>query len=167
MFKINVFDKMAKNKVCLQNRKRSLRGIVCALMVCFGGSNDGWAHGGSHGNTHVNAQVNTYKKSGLEFTNPTIRPAKKGQNAAAYFQINNSSNRARVIQNVQCEWAEKIELHESVEKNGIFKMVKQKQFIIPARGKLELKSGGHHIMMIRLKKDLKSHDKRRKRAIDA
>lgn len=40
-----------------------------------------------------------------------------------------------------------VELHETVEKDGMMAMVKVESFEIPANGSLELKPGGRHMML--------------------
>ncbi len=61
---------------------------------------------------------------------------------------------------VEADVATTAELHESTVENGIARMEAVKGGIeIPANGKVQIKPGGYHVMLIGLKHDLKLGDK--------
>ena len=91
--------------------------------------------------------------------NATARPAAAHQNSAAYFTIVNPTATEDRLVKVDSTVAKSTELHETVEENGIFKMMPRPQgFPVPARGRVELKPGGKHVMLLELTKDLKPGD---------
>jgi copper(I)-binding protein len=50
--------------------------------------------------------------------------------------------------------AEKVELHETVRDGNVMRMREVPQLVVPAGEKIVLQPGGHHIMLIGLKKPL-------------
>ena len=55
--------------------------------------------------------------------------------------------------------ADVVELHETVDDNGVMRMIPQPDgFTVPAGGSVELKPGGKHVMMIGLAKPLETGD---------
>lgn len=84
----------------------------------------------------------------------------KNNNSAAYFTIINNSSEERQITDVTSDVAKTVELHNSfVNESGVSKMVKVDKLVIPAQGNIELKPGGIHIMLIKLRRNLKPGDK--------
>ena len=77
-----------------------------------------------------------------------------GITSAAYMVIQNPGTEADTLIGVRSDIAEIVELHTSQTKNGVTMMSAVESVPIPARGKVELKPGGLHIMIIKLKKDL-------------
>ena len=101
--------------------------------------------------------------SGLVFAQPKIEvrdawvrevpPTSKM--SAAYMIIENKGKEADRLVDASNNVSEITELHETVEG----KMRRVKAIEVPAGGKVELKPGGLHIMLINLKKPLKEGDK--------
>jgi copper(I)-binding protein len=54
--------------------------------------------------------------------------------------------------------ASMVELHEVVHEGGVMKMRPLPRFDVPGGGRLEMKPGGHHIMLLGLTRDLKPGD---------
>ncbi len=75
--------------------------------------------------------------------------------SAAYMIIENKGKEADRLVDAKNNLSEITEIHETVEG----KMRRVKAIEIPAGGKVELKPGGYHIMLINLKKPLKEGDK--------
>ena len=79
-------------------------------------------------------------------------------NSAAFFVIKNNSDKDIAITSVNSDIAEKNELHTHIKENKMMKMMKIEKLVVPAKSSLELKSGGDHVMLMGLKKELKVGD---------
>ena len=77
---------------------------------------------------------------------------------AAYLVIENHSNADIALKSASTDAAEVIELHKMELVDGLMKMHRVDTIDIPAGGKTELKPGGFHLMVIGLKRTLKSGD---------
>jgi copper(I)-binding protein len=100
--------------------------------------------------------LNAYGKE-ISISQSKVRPAKQGQNSAAFVTIQNNSGQDVRLINASTPLAEKVELHRSISENGINKMRPVDDIHIPAGGQTELKSGGLHIMLINMRSDLAAH----------
>jgi copper(I)-binding protein len=68
---------------------------------------------------------------------------------AVYFTVVNRGDRSDRLLRVETAAARKAETHESVLENDIMRMVPRPGgFEVPAQGKLELKPGGKHVMLV-------------------
>lgn len=79
-------------------------------------------------------------------------------NSAAFFVIKNNSDKDIAITSANSDIAEKNELHTHIKENEMMKMIKIEKLVVPAKSNLELKSGGDHVMLMGLKKELKAGD---------
>ena len=79
-------------------------------------------------------------------------------NSAAFFVIKNNSDKDIAITSANSDIAEKNELHTHIRENQMLKMMKIEKLVVPAKSSLELKSGGDHVMLMGLKKELKVGD---------
>ena len=79
-------------------------------------------------------------------------------NSAAFFVIKNNSDKDIAITSANSDAAQKNELHTHIKENQMLKMIKIEKLVVPAKSSLELKSGGDHVMLIGLKKELKAGD---------
>ena len=79
-------------------------------------------------------------------------------NSAAFFVIKNNSDKDIAITSANSDIAEKNELHTHIKENQMMKMMKIEKLVVPAKSSLELKSGGDHVMLMGLKKELKAGD---------
>ena len=79
-------------------------------------------------------------------------------NSAAFFVIKNNSDKDIAITSANSDIAQKNELHTHIKENQMMKMMKIEKLVVPAKSSLELKSGGDHVMLIGLKKELKAGD---------
>ena len=81
-----------------------------------------------------------------------------GAMSATYLTLENKGG-ADTLLSVSGDVAEAIQVHETKEKDGMMTMEEAKNGIpVPANGKVEMKPGGIHIMMMNLKRDLKVGD---------
>lgn len=97
----------------------------------------------------------SFRSENIQLTNPTVRPGKAGQNSAAFVKVTNTNKKAQKIVKATSPIAKIVELHQSIEENGIHQMRPVESIEIPGGGMVELKSGGFHIMLIGLMTDLK------------
>lgn len=95
---------------------------------------------------------------GIAIQDPYARPAPNaGGNGGAFMVIANNSGQADRLLSATSPAAMMVELHETIMENGVMKMVHQPQgFEIPAGGKVELKPGGKHVMLMGLKSALEA-----------
>ena len=77
--------------------------------------------------------------------------------AAGYLSIHNSSNKDFEIYSVKSNLFKKVEIHQSVKKNGRISMQKLEKIKIKANHKIRLEPGGIHLMLFNPKDKLK-HD---------
>ena len=89
--------------------------------------------------------------AGLTFSDGAlILPAVKGRPGVVYGTFSNSGDRNLAIRTVAVEGAGKTELHASMEMNGQMTMGETGPQLVPAKGTMELKSGGLHVMVFDL-----------------
>lgn len=81
-----------------------------------------------------------------------VAPGQK--NSAAFMTLKNNSAQPLSLVSANSSASEISELHTHREVNGVMMMRRIDKIEIPAWGRTELKSGGLHIMLIGLKKDL-------------
>ena len=88
----------------------------------------------------------------IRVENPFARPSpSEGGNGGAFMTIVNAGGMADRLISAQSTASEKVELHETTEEGGVMKMRPVPDgFEIPANGRLELKPGGKHVMLIGL-----------------
>ena len=81
-----------------------------------------------------------------------IRLAPPGAPAiAAFMTIANAGESPRRLVQAQSAFAARVELHTSFDDNGVMKMRAVDSIEIPARGEVQLKPGGYHLMLSGLK----------------
>lgn len=80
------------------------------------------------------------------------------QAMGAFMTIENSDAQAVKVVKASAPNFDRVELHESIEENGMHKMIAQPFLNIPAKGSLELKPGGYHIMLIGVQQPSKAGD---------
>lgn len=95
---------------------------------------------------------------GIAVQDPYARPAPNvGGNGGAFIVITNHGSQADRLLSAASPAAMMVELHETIMESGVMKMVHQPEgFEIPAGGKVELKPGGKHIMLMGLKNPLEA-----------
>ncbi len=87
------------------------------------------------------------------------RTASMGENGAAYFIIENGAKSDDTLLSVSSDIAQATEVHMSMaDSNGVMSMNMQEMVEIPAKGTIEFKTGGLHVMFINLNRDLKVGD---------
>ena len=97
--------------------------------------------------------------SGLILSDAWVRnPAIADQPGAAYLVIQNNGAADKLL-SVTSDIVQTIELHESMMSGNMMQMSPLPNIEVPANGKVELKPGGFHLMLIGLTRPLKVGDK--------
>jgi len=95
----------------------------------------------------------------IKISNPWARPSPKmATSGAAYMIIENKGGEDDTLIGAESDVSNDTEIHEMVvDENNVMHMkpVEGQRLTIPAKGKVELKPGGYHIMLINLKHQLK------------
>jgi copper(I)-binding protein len=113
--------------------------VVLALALSFAGLHGAFAH--------------EFKLGDLEIDHPWSRATPPGaQVAGGYFTVVNHGGEADRLVSVTSDISAKAEVHEMAVKDGVMTMRPVEGGLeIPAGGKLELKPGGYHLMLMGLK----------------
>jgi copper(I)-binding protein len=88
-----------------------------------------------------------------------LRPSSEKMATALYFNIENTGETADTLYKADCNFAERVELHEIYSEGDMMGMRKVEFIVVNAKSSFELKPGSHHIMVMKLKKDIKDGDK--------
>lgn len=78
---------------------------------------------------------------------------------AIYVTISNTGKEADALLSVSTDAAQSAELHEVKHEGGMMKMRPVEKIGLPAGGKIDMKPGGYHVMLLGLTRDLKPGDK--------
>jgi len=78
--------------------------------------------------------------------------------SAVYMVIENTGEQPDRLLHAHCDAAGTVELHETKMEGGVMKMQPVDGIDIPAKGTVELKPGGLHVMLIGLTRDLNPGD---------
>ena len=85
-----------------------------------------------------------------------IREAPPNASAmAGYMRITNNTDQDNTLVAAASDAFKVIEFHRSVEKDGVYRMIRHEYLHIPAKQSLELKPGDYHLMMITPQRVLK------------
>jgi copper(I)-binding protein len=79
-------------------------------------------------------------------------------NGAVYVLIENRGSEPDTLLSATSDAAATVELHETRQEGGVMRMRPLPKMDIPAGARLEMKPGGHHIMLLGLTRDLHPGD---------
>ena len=96
----------------------------------------------------------------IKIENVWLRPANKGMNTALYFDINNLTSKDYELTEVSSGIAKVVQIHETYKQGENMGMRKVESIIIKGKSAFHLSPGGFHVMVIRLKEDLRPGDKK-------
>jgi hypothetical protein len=88
-----------------------------------------------------------------------MRPSSDKMATALYFVIENKSEIADTLFQVDSDLAERVEIHETYSEGEMMGMRKVDFIVIEGKKSFELKPGAHHIMLMKLKKNIIDGDK--------
>jgi len=80
-------------------------------------------------------------------------------NGAVYATIGNTGKEQDALLSASSDAAQTVELHETKDEAGVMRMRPVPKIAVAAGGKIEMKPGGYHVMLLGLKRDLKPGDK--------
>jgi periplasmic copper chaperone A len=76
----------------------------------------------------------------------------------AFMTIENPTAKVMRITKISSPQFDSAEIHQTQLQGNVYKMIKQDVLVIPAKGKIELKHGGYHVMLFDPKNPLKPGD---------
>jgi periplasmic copper chaperone A len=101
------------------------------------------------------ACAHSFKLGALEIGHPWARETPpSAQTGAGYFTVKNTGAEPDRLIAVETSGAEKVELHQSINENGVAKMRPVTGVDVPANADTPLQPGGYHLMLIGLKEPL-------------
>lgn len=77
---------------------------------------------------------------------------------AVFLVMKNSGDRPDALVKAAAPGFKAVQLHKSIQVNGMHRMIEQKEIVIPAHGETRLAPGGYHIMLIGSSKSLVAGD---------
>jgi copper(I)-binding protein len=109
------------------------------------------------GTQSMPSAAHDYDKGSLSIVHPYARATVGGaRTGAGYVRILNQGTTPDRLLSVTADVSERVELHQTVKDGNIMRMQPLPAGIaVPAKGKVELKPGGMHIMFVGLKRPLK------------
>lgn len=101
------------------------------------------------------ASAHSYKAGALEIGHPWARetPA-SAKTGAAFFKVTNTGTEPDRLIAIETEAAEKVEIHESIDQQGVARMRPVGAVELPPGQQTALQPGGYHLMLIGLKEPL-------------
>ena len=96
-------------------------------------------------------------EKGIEIHDAWMRPARQGENGAAYFVIHNHSSQADELTGVVSDLAV-AEMHESRMNGDIMQMNQVESVPLEPYAEIEFAAGDRHVMLVGLKQDMKLGD---------
>jgi copper(I)-binding protein len=104
--------------------------------------------------------VSAPNQASLQLMDPWARAAAPSAGSSAiYMDIKNLGKEGDRLLGVSTDAAEIVELHNSETRNGMSMMFQVQQIDIKGMSSVSLKPGGLHVMLIKLKRELKAGDK--------
>ncbi|HVO73087.1 MAG TPA: copper chaperone PCu(A)C [Ignavibacteriaceae bacterium] len=91
----------------------------------------------------------------LQIENAWIRPSSKGMNSALYFDVKNNGDDPLTLYKVESDVAKLVQIHETYKNGDKMGMRKVESVTIKPKSTFKFKPGRHHVMLIRVKEDLK------------
>ncbi|HEC1891111.1 TPA: copper chaperone PCu(A)C [Campylobacter jejuni] len=99
--------------------------------------------------------VNLWAVNDIEVKNAFVKQTPPHvQNSTIFLTIFNNTDRDIALISAKSDISEVSELHTHIHKDGKMMMQKIPEIIIKAHSSTELKSGGYHIMLLKLKKPI-------------
>jgi copper(I)-binding protein len=96
--------------------------------------------------------------SGITVSDAWARPAMQGDIGAVYFLLQNHSASVDELTGISSDVAETVEMHESKMEGDVMKMQQISYLPIEGQASIKFEPGGYHVMLIRLKQELKVGD---------
>ncbi|RFA29065.1 hypothetical protein CAI21_11515 [Alkalilimnicola ehrlichii] len=95
----------------------------------------------------------------IQVSDPFARATPPGmENSAAYMTLRNPSDETFALVAAESTIAQTVELHTHLHEDGVMKMRKVEEIIVPAGDEIGLEPGGYHIMLLGLEHALAAGD---------
>ena len=92
----------------------------------------------------------------IKIVDPWMRVGAQGQATGLFFKIENNSEKADTLYKVEFEPARLVQIHETYDAgDDMMGMREVGKIVVPAKSTFELKPGGYHVMLMKLKQDIK------------
>ena len=99
------------------------------------------------------------QKDPITIQNAWVREAPPNASAmAGYLTITNSTEQDRNLTFAKSKQFNAVEMHRTVIKDGVAKMRRHEEILIPAGESLQFKPGDFHLMLMSPKSELKKND---------
>lgn len=107
----------------------------------------------------LSASFGLHAQSPLTVTDAWVREPVPGRpSTGAYAIVENRGSSDLQIVAATADVAGAVEIHEMIRSGDMMKMAPVKSVTVPAKGRVELKPGGLHVMLFELKKPVKDGD---------
>ena len=90
----------------------------------------------------------------IKINDTWVRPSSEGMATALYFTIENSGEDADTLYKVESDISKRVEIHETYQSGEMMGMRKVGMIVIESNSSFELKPGSHHIMVMKLIRDI-------------
>ena len=105
------------------------------------------------------AAAHEYKTGKMMIEHPWVRVTIPGRPGGGYMTVHNMGDQADKILSATSSMAERVQLHTHIMKDGKMMMRRVEHVEVPAKGHVEFKSGGLHLMIFGIKQHIKPGDK--------
>lgn len=95
----------------------------------------------------------------IKVENAWARSSSQGLTTALFFDVKNNGDKADTLFKVTSDAAEIVQVHETYKKGDMMGMREVENVVIEPDSTFHFKPRGHHIMLIKLRKDLNVGDK--------
>lgn len=103
--------------------------------------------------------LSTLSQAEVRIDQAYVRALLPGQaNSAAFMVFYNDAEEDIYLQSVDTDMAEQAELHEHIHSGDMMRMQQVQRLRIPAKGFLNMRSGGYHLMLLGLSESLREGD---------
>ena len=103
-------------------------------------------------NTPINSRI-LFEKPWIRLLPPTV------MHTAAYVTIVNNTDTQDKLLKVSSPSINSVSVHQTIEVDGLFRMLPAENIVIPANGKLTMKPGSYHLMIMGLNTQLTNESK--------
>ena len=101
-------------------------------------------------------QAQEAKVGSIKIENAYVRATAPGQPAAGAFMKIENSGTADQLVSASSPAAGEVQLHQMSMEGNVMKMGQVKDIAVPAKGSVDLKPGGYHIMLMNIKAPLRA-----------
>ncbi len=95
----------------------------------------------------------------ISIENAWMRNSSKGSNTALFFDLVNKGKEADTLYKITSKLAEIVQMHETYKNGDMMGMREVEKIVVEPNSTFKFKPGSHHVMLIKLKQDLKEGDK--------